>query len=217
MTHHNVDFSKQIETDIDNSFNVRDELKSLTVEELQAVHLRDRLPFGVCALNTTGDLNLGVMLRTASILGASDFIIFGRRKYDRRSSVGAQNYIKVHRVDGLNADMSFNLYTFWETMTALNYFPVFVEQLPIELRALGVYGPTLQTISWPKIIERYGQGHHPCLVFGNESTGIPLTLISSGHPIVEIPQRGVLRSLNVSASMAMVTWDLVKYLTTNNK
>ena len=217
MTHHNIDFSKQIEIDIDNSFNVRDELKGCTIEELQAVCKNDRLPFSIGLLNVTGDLNIGVSIRTALLLGASDFIIFGRRKYDRRSSVGAQNYIKVHRVDGLNADMSFNLHAFWDTMTALNYFPVFIEQIPTTNHAYGLYDTTLQQVSWRLIFERFGRTRYPCLVFGNESTGIPLTLLNSGQPIIEIPQRGVLRSLNVSASMAMVTWDIVKYLTSNSK
>lgn len=208
----NVDFAKQIAIDMDNSFNVRDELKSLTIEELQAEHLKDRLPFGICALSITGDLNLGVMIRSASLLGTRDFIIFGRRKYDKRSSVGAQNYIKVHRIDGLNPDMSFDVYKFWDTMTALNYFPIFIEQIPEKEHKYGPYDSTLQQVSWRRILDAWNL-KHPCLVFGNESTGIPLTLLNSGHPIIEIPQRGVLRSLNVSSAMAMVTWDLVKYLT----
>jgi tRNA G18 (ribose-2'-O)-methylase SpoU len=75
-------------------WNVHDDLKDKTLPELQKICKNDQLPFAVCALNVTGDLNLGMMMRTASLFGAERFIIYGRHNYDSRTTVGAQNYLE---------------------------------------------------------------------------------------------------------------------------
>ena len=79
------------------NWNVRDDLKGLTLEEILAV--QPRLPYAVAMINTTGSLNVGVALRSAVLFGAERFYIVGRRRYDKRSTVGAQNYIQVERIE----------------------------------------------------------------------------------------------------------------------
>ena len=55
------------------------------------------------------------------------------------------------------------------------------------------------------------------LLLGNEKQGIPANILAAGHTLidacVEIPQCGVIRSLNVHVSGALLTWKYVRQLT----
>jgi tRNA(Leu) C34 or U34 (ribose-2'-O)-methylase TrmL len=65
----------------------------------------------------------------------------------------------------------------------------------------------------------YEERPSPVFIFGSESHGIPKLIThlraGDGYPEYEferisIPQRGVLRSFNVSAEMAIVCWDYIR-------
>jgi len=51
----------------------------------------------------------------------------------------------------------------------------------------------------------------PCLVFGNENSGIP-TCLTDKYLCFHIPQRGVIRSLNVASAAAVAMYEFSKYL-----
>jgi len=166
-------------------FNVFDEFKSLTLDDVKAIQKSESLPYAVAAVNLTGDLNISNMVRSAAVFGAQEFITVGKRRFDRRGCVGAQNYIEIKHHD--------------DTLTALdqimeNYQPVFVEQGGEDLYCKDFYG-------WTK---------PPCLMFGSESFGLPQEYLDlAPHyniPIVSISQVGVIRSLNVAAAAAIVMW-----------
>ena len=90
-----VNYAKINKETLSNHFNVRDEFKDNTVAENVAICNRDRLKFSVGCINVTGDLNIGMMIRSACLFGAENFYIFGRNKFDKRSTVGAENYINI--------------------------------------------------------------------------------------------------------------------------
>ena len=50
-----------------NDWNVADELKNMNLEEIRAIQKSESLPFAVGALNLTGGLNLGSIIRSAEI------------------------------------------------------------------------------------------------------------------------------------------------------
>lgn len=188
----------------ENFWNVHDRYKGLSVDELKKVQTEQSLPFAVCVLNLTGDLNTGMIVRTACTMGAQHVILYGRRKYDKRSTVGAQNYIPIDRIAGLTTDgETFAATPFRKMMTTLGYVPVFVEQ----------GGTPVETIDWDNFVPAGGT---PCLVFGNESHGIPPAMME-GELVVSISQRGVLRSLNVSAAASIVIHSLASHLERNAK
>ena len=146
-------------------------------------------------LNLAGDLNVGMIMRTACIMGAERLIIFGRRRYDKRSTVGAQNYIPVARIAGLNDDLTFDVEAFDATMLRWNYQPVFIE----------TGGNSIDATDWKSISPK------PCLVFGNEGQGIP-DYIMRDYMRVSIDQRGVLRSLNVAVAAGIACHEVSKCL-----
>jgi tRNA G18 (ribose-2'-O)-methylase SpoU len=178
------------------NLNVHDHLKDKTVDDLKALHEQDRLNYAICALNVTGDLNVSMMMRTASLLGVKDFYIFGRRIYDKRGTVGAQNYMNVHRIAGLKEDgVTIDAEKFAEFITSTGYYPVFIEQGGTDITEASIGGQWLVP---------------PVFIFGNEGMGIPQEVIDATptpREIISIPQRGVLRSFNVAAAASIVMWE----------
>ena len=48
------------------------------------------------------------------------------------------------------------------------------------------------------------------LVFGNEVYGVEQEIINQSHACIEIPQFGTKHSFNVSVSMGIVLWEMLR-------
>lgn len=190
-------------------WNVHDLYKGMSIEELRDIQARMTLPFSVCVINLTGDLNVGMIARSACIFGASQVYIFGRRKYDKRSTVGAQNYLPIVRVDGFRDDDTLDPEAFRRMLRTFGLHPIFIEQ----------NGWALEEIQrdWSQVLNLTPQGRQPCIILGNESEGVPPSFMDEGATVISITQRGVLRSLNVSAAASIVMHSLSTYLSTVDK
>lgn len=191
------------------SFNVHDNLKSLSVEELQDLSKADRVPWHTMALNLTGDLNVGSIIRTSHLLGAASVITVGRTKIDRRSLVGSANYIKVERLNTMDDDnLNVSVSKVADILDQRKLTPIFCESGGIDLNK----------VNWTiRLGEIYRNGFEPCLVMGNETGGIDkdiLELINyyNNSFIVSIPQRGVIRSLNVSVAHGIIAGHMVNQM-----
>lgn len=182
-----------IEDAISNGWNVRDDLKNDSLEVLKALQKAASLPFAVCAVNITGDLNLGIMMRTACIAGAERFIIYGKHGYDRRTTVGAHHYIDIVKAGSIDrgGSMEVDWSQFHSTLRNLDYIPVYLET---NCQSIYEYDPL-------EDMQTYGL--KPCLVFGNEGIGLPGAITRGARHLYSIPQRGVLRSLNVCAAASI--------------
>jgi len=177
-------------------YNVRDIFKHNSYEENVAICRQDRLPFSVGLINITGELNVGMMIRSACLMGAENVYIFGRKKFDARSTVGAEKYINIVQYtydDPLHADE-----LILHQLALLPHSVVLCEQGGWEL---GRDNTTLYN----------AMTRPPLFVFGSESHGIPSLITDSNKFLrLSIPQRGVLRSFNVSAAMNIIVWDFLK-------
>ena len=186
------------------AYNVHDHLKDMTVDELRTISESDRVPWHTLCLNVTGDLNVGTMIRTSHCMGAKSVIIFGRQKIDNRSLVGAANYIRVERARALVDLVELDPEIFLNLLQSRNLTPVFVES----------GGIAIPSVNWRLRLEEMSRrGTEPCLIMGNESSGIPpdimyLERLFPNSFTVGIPQRGVIRSMNVSVAHAMVASSL---------
>ncbi|MEK9769298.1 MAG: TrmH family RNA methyltransferase [Betaproteobacteria bacterium] len=198
-----MNYSQIISETASKHFNVGDEFKENDYEENVEICKQDSLPFAVGAMNVTGDLNLGMMIRSASLMGAERFFYYGRKKYDKRSTVGAQKYLPVIHYPTLtkgNVEI-------WQKAGS-KYIPIFVEQTE---SALGLEMPVNNEV-W-SMVEDMGK---PLFIFGSESEGIPndfMLGILTSMPgfILSLPQRGVLRSFNVSSAMSVVCWEYTRH------
>lgn len=143
------------------------------------------LPYSLMIYNCHGDFNVGALSRTGCCLGASAVYTVGRRKLDRRTLVGSQNYMSFKRLDALNPDP-----VTW--FKEHNMFPVFIEQ----------GGTDISECDFRTLWKR---PEMPCLVVGSECDGLPESFIRSfpNSPRLSIGQPGVIRSLNVGSAGAM--------------
>lgn len=170
-------------------FNVNDKFKPLTLDEVKTIQQEKTLPFAVAAINLCGSLNLGMMIRSAVIFGAETFYIIGRKRYDKRSTVGAHNYINLKFITEDPEETPHLVLT----DILLKYDLAFIEQGGKDINSL-----------------HFGKGKSDrCFIFGSESHGIPTKLLEVGikeakAEVFSIPQLGVLRSLNVSAAASIV-------------
>lgn len=173
-------------------YNVHTPLQGLPVETLKKISEVSALPVTLMLFNLQGDMNVGMSIRTAVILGCSDVYIVGKRKYDRRPEVGAKNYIRLHREKEIQP--SFFLQH--------KLLPIFLEQ----------GGKALEDFSFkPYLPGKLVEGWKVCFVVGSESFGLPMSFFAElKAPIVSISQYGILRSLNVSVAASIVLYEYSK-------
>lgn len=182
-------------------FNVHDHLKHLTIPELQSISNSDRLDYSLCLLNLEYDLNIGNCIRTAHIMGCAKVFVFGKRRYDSRSTVGAHNYTNVIRieVDDIE-DRDCVAETFNNMVVDYLLYPIFIEKTKTSL-----------PISYIKSTANYNPAEQQCLVIGNEQKGIPEYIIDDNQ-CYHIEQRGVIRSLNAASAAAIAMYELTRNL-----
>lgn len=164
--------------------NVLDDLKSLSVDEIREINLQNSIPAAIAMHNVYGNLNLGSIIRTANFLGFREVLYFGRRKWDRRGAVGTYHYTNVEYF----ADEP----EFLSAIRARNYNLVALENNVPYTTPLGKF-------IWPK---------NPCILVGEENSGLPEDILASVYGCVEIPGRGSVRSLNVSTAASIAMYSL---------
>ena len=181
-----------------NAFNILDEYKSLPHEEVVKIQRSLALDYSVCTFNVVGDLNIGSIIRTSALLGAKRVLIFGKKKFDKRSTVGADNYIEIVKIKTIDRDRKISKNRFFSVIDHYNYTPIFFETGGTDLRDFDFTGID-----------------NPLLVFGSESDGIPEDILyERNYPIVSIPHFSVMRSLNVGAAAAIAMWEYIRQTTT---
>lgn len=216
-----VNIDKLAVTDVSagaSEHNVHDEYKSLSIQERKTICVHDQLGYSVAIINVTGELNVGNIVRSASLCGAEHVYVLGRRKYDKRGTVGAENYIDVSRINMVSEDdpLSVNIDGIVETFAQNKLYPIFVEQFD-DKNCQKVR----DNVSLSNAIDAINEmGLKPVFVFGNENRGVPNELIHrynfANRYVYELNQLGVLRSFNVGSSAAIVLHNVMQVLTQNS-
>lgn len=81
------------------------------------------------------------------------------------------------------------------------------------LRADGVKVIGVEQVEGAIPLDKVDVGsNHFALVFGNEVKGVSQEVLKSCDEFIEIPQFGTKHSLNISVSVGVVLWELVKKL-----
>lgn len=199
--------------------NIRVEYDHLTNEEILLDTHAKSLSYANLALNVHSCLNMGNMMRTSHLCGCRKFVVFGRRRYDKRSAVGVANYIEIERVQGLkdtqlelttqltDTDYIFDPEIFVKYIQQNNYLPVFIEQTEDSIEA------NLENIKHI-FNEATRQGQMPIFIYGNEHWGIPPNILNTRHQFpqsitLELKQMGALQSFNVSNACAIISYLIV--------
>ncbi|XP_029962823.1 probable methyltransferase TARBP1 isoform X1 [Salarias fasciatus] len=135
--------------------------------------------------------NLGGLCRTCEIFGASALVLDSLRhvtdKHFQALSVSSELWLPLLEVKPTE------LTDFLQTKKSEGYCIVGVEQT--------ANSHSLQDYQFPE---------KTLLLLGNEREGIPANLLQMLDVCVEIPQQGVIRSLNVHVSAALLIWEYTR-------
>ena len=189
-----------------NFYNVQDQYKNMTLEKVVEIQKQNSKNFYACFLNIEGDLNISIMIRTSCLLGAKGVYILGRRKYDRRGTVGAEHYISIEKVNCLTENCLLDSQKIIEFLSQDKFYPIFVEHGGLDIgkcrqEAKYLLKNTIQNLDFRQKL--------PIIVVGNEASGIPLEVLNyfKGNSLhFSLPQYGVMRSFNVSNAYAIFLW-----------
>jgi len=162
------------------AFNVIDEFKSLSVEQIREEIKKKSLPFAVAMANLQGDFNFSSVIRNANAFGAKEVFYFGKKRFDKRGSVGVCNYTKV------------------------TYFSSVEDLLLLSDKYTLV---AADNVEGAQNIEHFVWPINPLIIIGEECGGIPNEVFKYTEHKVYIPQRGSVRSLNAATAAGILMYD----------
>jgi tRNA G18 (ribose-2'-O)-methylase SpoU len=166
-------------TDAIDTRNVIDHYKYWKTEAIKA-DLRDKSHnFSVLITNHFNDFNIGTVIRNANAFCAKDVIIYGRKQYDRRGTVGTHLYANLRHV---------------KLIEELN----FGDSIVVGIDNIDGAVP-LEDFVWPK--------QHVIMAFGQEASGLTEEIVKLCSHMVYIKQYGSVRSLNVGCASAVAMYD----------
>jgi len=170
--------------------NVIDRYKNWPTESIRRDLQRTANPFAVCMEHWQGDFNISTLIRNANAFNTEKVYYLGKKRFDRRGTVGTHHYVDLVFLDGGISEL-----------VALKdkYTLVGIENNISNTQKLGKF--CWSTLSKP-----------PLFIFGEEGVGITQETLSIVDMCLEIPQCGSVRSLNVGTSSGIVMYDFVQFL-----
>lgn len=178
---------KEIQMEKNSSFiyNVRDEFKNKSKEEIISTLRQNEFPAAVMMVNFEGDFNIGGVFRSGNCFNFSNMYYFGKKKRDKRSEVGVFNYSNIEYLD-----------TF-EKVLELKKKYRFV--------ALENNQPNTQSIL------NYKWSKNSLILVGSESFGIAKEFLEICDDFIEIPMFGTCRSFNAASAASIAMFSYVSY------
>ncbi len=139
-------------------------------------------PMALAAWEITKEHNVGSLVRTAHATGVSEVILVGERDWNSYAARTAELYTSIVHVPGREA--------FLEHLEQGGWQLVAVE---LDSRAVSLFDAV-----YPK---------RPCFLLGAELGGVPPELLDAAAVIVQIPQWGLVPSLNLAVAGSLVLYD----------
>jgi len=164
--------------------NVLDDLKDLTVPDIAKYCSQNSIPASVGMINIGGDFNLSTMIRNANFFGFRSVHYVGKRKWDKRGSVGTHHYTPIyHHKD----EESFLAQCSGRTLIAIeNNIPEYDDK-------------TINLFHY-----KFDNALEPIFIFGEESKGLSNLILDRANVILTISNYGSVRSLNVGTTSGIV-------------
>jgi len=169
--------------------NVVDKYKGMPESEIKKDLEANCHPFAVMMEHWKGDFNISTMIRNANAFNAKEVFYIGKKKWDRRGSVGTHNYTTINYVDSYEAFLALrDIYTL------------------IAIENNHSQTQELTNFNWNSLKKP------PLMIFGEEGEGLTLPTLKLCEYVIEIPQYGSVRSLNVGTSSGIVMYDYITKL-----
>ena len=180
------DFSIEITPERENDTrNLIDEFKGLSVEEVRKKLNQNRSKFHVAIENFQHDFNIGTIARNANAFNAAGIHIIGKRHWNRRGAMKTEIYMNVfhHKTVEEFAD--------WARKNSLRLIAIDNQK-------------GAENLSETDLSE------NSILVFGNESEGLSVKMLERCEKMVAIEQFGSTRSVNVGVASGILMYEFVR-------
>lgn len=162
--------------------NVQDEFMNMTVEQIRDATAAGRSSMVTVCMNLTSDFNKASIVRSHSAFLGAEIFMVGKRKFDKRGTVGTHCYNSIYHSVEL-APVIGALHNDGYTVVAIDNNADFECQV--------IYDQEIPAKT--------------AFVFGEESCGLSNESLALCDSVAYIPQFGAApRSLNVSAAAAIV-------------
>lgn len=164
--------------------NVLDGLKDLAVPDIANYCHSQSIPASVAMINISGDFNLSTMVRNANFFGFRSVHYIGKKKWDKRGSVGTHHYTPMYYHKD---ETSFISQCPSRTIIAVeNNIPEYTD------KTVNLFDYKFDTVT------------EPIFVFGEENKGLSNAILDRANIILTIPNYGSVRSLNVGTTSGIV-------------
>jgi len=170
--------------------NVIDRYKNWPTESIKRDLQRTANPFAVCMEHWQGDFNISTLIRNANAFNAKKVYYLGKKKYDRRGTVGAHHYVDLVFLNGGISEL---------VELKNEYTIVAIDNNVPNTHKLGEF-------DW-NILEK-----PPLMVFGEEGVGLTDEVLKIADYSIEISQHGSVRSLNVGTSSGILMYSFLQSL-----
>jgi tRNA G18 (ribose-2'-O)-methylase SpoU len=136
----------------------------------------------IAAWNITKEHNVGSLVRTAHAAAAAEVVLVGEREWNVEAAKTSELYTTVTQLADTDA--------FRKHLISRRWNLVAVE---LDQRAVNVFDA-----EYPE---------RPCFLLGAELSGVPDELLDEAELVVQIPQWGLVPSLNLAIAGSIVLYD----------
>ena len=141
-------------------------------------------PMAIAAWNITKEHNVGSLVRTAHAVAAEEVLLIGERDWNVEAARTAELYTTVTQLPDADAFRSH-----------------------LEDRGLQLVAVELDDRAVNLFDAEYPE--RPCFLLGAELGGIPSELLDDAELVVQIPQWGLVPSLNLAVAGSVVLYDFL--------
>ena len=170
--------------------NVVNKYKNWPTESIKLDLQKNSNPFAVCMEHWQGDFNISTLIRNANAFNARKVYYLGKKRFDRRGTVGSHHYVDLVFLDGGVSELV-DLKNKYTIVAVDNNVP---------------NTQKLDKFDWISLEKP------PLMVFGEEGVGLTEETLKIADYSVEIPQYGSVRSLNVGTSSGILMYSFLQSL-----
>lgn len=167
--------------------NVLDSLKDYAIPDIAKYCHKNSIPASVAMVNVNGDFNLSTMVRNANFFGFRSVHYIGKKKWDKRGSVGTHHYTPMfYHKDEESFLSQFSTESMRTVIAIENNIPEYIDKTH-----------NLFDYNFSQVID-------PIFIFGEENKGLSNTILDAANIVLTIPSYGSVRSLNVGTVSGIV-------------
>tara|TARA_R110000744_G_scaffold127680_1_gene234578 strand:+ start:1868 stop:2386 length:519 start_codon:yes stop_codon:yes gene_type:complete len=137
-----------------------------------------------------GDFNISTLIRNANAFNAEKVFYLGKRRFDRRGTVGTHHYVDLVFLDGGVSEL----------VTLKNQYTI----VAVDNNVSNTH--KLDKFDWQSLEKP------PLMVFGEEGVGVTEETLKIADYSIEITQYGSVRSLNVGTSSGILMYSFLQSL-----